>query len=66
MATPTPNTDAQSPEAEAPAPGFTAAEWRTLRSLQARYSGSRDLFSQKQLDRLQFIRWLAQDGRLAS
>ena len=51
-----------------PAPALTRAELTTFRllRLRARYSVCRDLFDDKELAHLRFIRWLYQTGRLAS
>ena len=45
---------------------FTRAEQATLRELRARYCACRDLFNERELARLRFIRWLYQTGRLAA
>ena len=45
---------------------FTRAEQATLRELRARYCDGRDLFSDRELARLRFIRWLYQIRRLSS
>ena len=45
---------------------FTAAERRALRTLRARYREERDLFSNEELARLRFVRWLVQSDRLAA
>jgi hypothetical protein len=43
---------------------FTASERRTLRALRARYSVDHDRFSTRELERLSFLRWLYQTGRI--
>lgn len=45
---------------------FTKAEWRALRVLRASYSSTGDLWSEKELERLRFVRWLYRVGRLVS
>ena len=43
----------------------TAEELRSLRALRRRYRGDRDLFSEAELARLRFIRWLVKSGRMS-
>ena len=43
---------------------LTRREQRALRALRARYQQHQDLFSQRELAHLQFLRWLFQTGRL--
>ena len=59
----TPNT-APSPETEVVT--LTATERRALRTIRARHSETRDLFSTEELARLQFVKWMAREGRLES
>ncbi len=47
-----------------PAVGFSDAEWSRLRALRERYGVSRDLFNQREMARLSFLRWLYRAGRL--
>jgi hypothetical protein len=48
-----------------PAPTlFTPAQWQALKDLRARYRAAGDDLSQAELERLQFVRWLYQTGRL--
>ena len=44
---------------------FTADQRRALRALRERYRQGRDLFSDHEMARLRFLRWLYQGGRLA-
>jgi hypothetical protein len=46
-------------------PGFTPSEWNALLKLRRRYQQDRDLFSARELERLRFMRWLHETGRLA-
>ena len=43
---------------------FGAREWRTLCALRMRYRQDRDLFNDRELAHLRFLRWLSQTGRL--
>ncbi len=43
---------------------FTLSEWAELRALRERYEQSRDLFSAVEHERLRFMRWLYESGRL--
>jgi hypothetical protein len=43
---------------------FTASERKTLRALRARYNVDHDRFSPRELERLSFLRWLYQTGRI--
>lgn len=62
--------------AEAPAPrarraarlgtAFTPQERQALAALRDRYQQGRDQFSHCELARLRFLRWLYQDGQIAS
>lgn len=45
---------------------FTTAERRTLRALRSRYQEDNDRFSDREMARLRFIRWLHQTGRVES
>jgi hypothetical protein len=45
---------------------FTPAEREALDRLRERYSQGRDLFSDRELARLRFLRWLYHTGRLTS
>lgn len=45
-------------------PTFTRLERRTLRALRARYRLDTDMFSERELMHLRFLRWLYQTGRL--
>jgi hypothetical protein len=55
-----------SPHTECPSrPAYTADEWRALQSLRLRYQEGRDLWSERELAHLRFVRWLAQNGRQA-
>ena len=47
-----------------PPPAFTPAQWQALHALHTRYQQDRDLFSNRELARLRFVRWLYQTGRL--
>ena len=50
----------------APLVPFTPEQHAVLRILRARYQQDHDLFSQQELARLRFLRWLYQTGRLVS
>ena len=45
---------------------FTTSERRMLRALRSRYAVDNDRFSEKELEQLNFLRWLYQNGRIAS
>jgi hypothetical protein len=45
---------------------FTADEWDALRLLHERYHHERDLFSNHEMGRLRFVRWLYRTGRLTT
>jgi hypothetical protein len=45
---------------------FTPAEWAALDHLRTRYSQGRDLFTDREMARLRFLRWLYGTGRLTS
>lgn len=45
---------------------FTVGEWCRLFLLRRRYQQARDTFSEHELERLGFLRWLRDAGRLAS
>jgi hypothetical protein len=45
---------------------LTAAERHALRAVRKRHSETRDLFSPEELARMQFVKWLAREGRLES
>jgi hypothetical protein len=45
---------------------LTAAEKRALRTIRNRYREDRDIFSERELTKLRFIKWLVQNGRLDS
>jgi hypothetical protein len=45
---------------------FTRAQHLTLCVLRDRYAEAGDLFDEAELNRLRFLRWLYQTGRLAS
>ena len=47
-----------------PPPAFTPAQWQALHALHTRYQQDCDLFSNRELTRLRFVRWLYQTGRL--
>jgi hypothetical protein len=47
-----------------PPPAFTPAQWQALHAVHTRYQQDRDLFSNRELARLRFVRWLYQTGRL--
>ena len=44
---------------------FTPTQRRVLRQLRTRYQHDADLFSQQELARLTFLRWLYQTGRVS-
>lgn len=44
---------------------WTSREQRALRALRTRYQSHGDLFTNDELARLQFVRWLVHTGRLA-
>lgn len=44
---------------------FTGGEHRTLNALRIRYAQDRDLFSERERERLRFLRWLYLTGRIA-
>jgi hypothetical protein len=48
-----------------PAGFVSPAQQQVLRTLRARYAQHHDLFSQAELARLRFVRWLYRTGRLA-
>jgi hypothetical protein len=54
----------QTTEIESDVQQLTSAEQSALQALRLRYSESRDLFSQAELNRMQFIGWLVKSGRL--
>lgn len=43
---------------------FSRAERRAMRAVRARFQGNRDLFSPRELARLQFLRWLYRSSHL--
>jgi hypothetical protein len=43
---------------------FTECEQEALRRLRLRYQESRDLFNDRELARLRFVRWLHETGQL--
>jgi hypothetical protein len=45
---------------------FTREQRVLLNALQARYRQDPDLFSDRELSRLRFVRWLYQNGRIGS
>ena len=45
---------------------FTASEWEALDLLRERYHQGRDLFSDREMARLRFVRWLSRTARLTS
>mgnify|MGYP001455963779 CR=1 FL=1 len=45
---------------------FNADEWDALRLLHERYHHERDLFSNREMGRLRFVRWLYRTGRLTT
>jgi hypothetical protein len=45
-------------------PTFTPEVWNALLRLRARYQQTADLWSERELAHLQFLRWLAENGRL--
>jgi hypothetical protein len=57
------------PQTSIPTPtsttAFTQEEQRALRKLRTRYQQDADLFSQRELAHLCFLRWLFQTGQLA-
>ena len=59
-----PTTQTQEVAAPRPKTGFMPAEQQTLRHLHDRYRQGGDLFSAREMDRLRFIRWLCQMGRI--
>jgi hypothetical protein len=56
-------TDTDAP-AQVPTYNFTLSEWAELYALRERYEQSRDLFSAREQERLRFMRWLYETGRL--
>lgn len=51
---------------EPPTASFTREETSALYALRYRYLQSRDLLSSRELERLRFLRWLYDTGRLES
>jgi hypothetical protein len=47
-----------------PTPMFTRAQWRALRALRRHFRQDRDLFSEQECARLEFLRWLHRSGQL--
>jgi hypothetical protein len=45
---------------------FTCQEWTTLLRLRRRYHDGQDLWDERELARLGFLRWLRQTGRIES
>jgi hypothetical protein len=45
---------------------FTRAERRALRRMRAQFHDDRDLFSTRELARLQFLRWLYRGGHMGT
>lgn len=45
---------------------FTSSESQALEALRNRYHENRDLFAERELARLRFLRWLYETGRVAS
>ena len=45
---------------------FTSGEWAALALLRERYHQGRDLFSEREMERLRFVRWLYRTARLTS
>ncbi|MGO8946961.1 MAG: hypothetical protein ACLQUY_04715 [Ktedonobacterales bacterium] len=45
-------------------PAYTSEEWHSLRRLRDRCQENRDLWTERELAHLRFVRWLAQTGRL--
>jgi hypothetical protein len=45
---------------------FTSSEWEALALLRERYHQGRDLFSEREMARLRFVRWLYRTARLTS
>jgi hypothetical protein len=43
---------------------FTCQQWLTLLQLRHRYQQSQDLWNDRELAHLRFLRWLCQTGRL--
>ena len=56
----------QAAEAAASQAGFTHQELAHLEVLRRRYQQDQDLFSEAELARLRFLRWMRETGRLAS
>jgi hypothetical protein len=54
-----------SPAGEPASGTFSAPEWRALAALHARFQEGHDLFSERELAHLRFLRWLREEGRLA-
>ena len=50
--------------APAPPPKFSRSQLRALRALRDRYQQHGDLFSPREEQHLQFLRWLYASGRL--
>jgi len=42
----------------------SATEWRTWSQLQLRYKEGNDMWTERELNRLRFLRWLVQTGQL--
>lgn len=45
--------------------GFSPAEWFAIERLYTRYQQGADIWTERELARLRFMRWLVQTGRLA-
>jgi hypothetical protein len=45
---------------------FSSSEWEALALLRERYQQGRDLFSDREMARLRFVRWLYRAGQLTS
>ena len=50
----------------APDTPFTASELARLAAMRERYAQGLDLFTAPELERLRFVRWLVQSGRLVA
>lgn len=53
------------PQPAAPQP-FTADQLQALTTLRVSYERQPDLFSERELARLHFVRWLYESGRMTS
>jgi hypothetical protein len=47
-------------------PALTPGEWPAVYALRLRYQQGGDVFSERELARLRFLRWLYRSGRLTA